>query len=135
MKFPEITSPILKTLRETGIQVSVDDFGTGYSSLSYLQQFPIDSLKIDRSFVRRIATDPGDTAIVTAIIAMGRNLKVRVIAEGVETLEDLMFLKAQDCEEAQGYYFSWPVPAEEFARLLSARSVVVNADASAKPYS
>jgi EAL domain-containing protein (putative c-di-GMP-specific phosphodiesterase class I) len=135
MKYPEITSPILKTLREAGIQVSVDDFGTGYSSLSYLQQFPIDSLKIDRSFVRRIATDPGDTAIVTAIIAMGRNLKVRVIAEGVETLEDLMFLKAQECEEAQGYYFSWPVPAEEFARLLAVKPAVVNADASAKPCS
>jgi diguanylate cyclase (GGDEF)-like protein/PAS domain S-box-containing protein len=135
MKYPEITSPILKTLREAGIQVSVDDFGTGYSSLAYLQQFPIDSLKIDRSFVRRITTDPGDTAIVTAIIAMGRNLKVRVIAEGVETIEDLMFLKAQDCEEAQGYYFSWPVPAEEFARLLAAKPTVVNADASATPCS
>jgi diguanylate cyclase (GGDEF)-like protein/PAS domain S-box-containing protein len=135
MKYPEITSPILKTLREVGIQVSVDDFGTGYSSLSYLQQFPIDSLKIDRSFVRRIATDPGDTAIVTAIIAMGRNLKVRVIAEGVETIEDLMFLKAQECEEAQGYYFSWPVPAEEFALLLAARPPAVNEDASATPCS
>ncbi|MGA3081228.1 MAG: PAS domain S-box protein [Terracidiphilus sp.] len=135
MKYPEITSPILRTLREVGIQVSVDDFGTGYSSLSYLQQFPIDSLKIDRSFVRRIASDPGDTAIVTAIIAMGRNLKVRVIAEGVETIEDLLFLKAQECEEAQGYYFSWPVPAEEFARLLAATPAVVNEDASARPCS
>ena len=118
MKHPEATAPVLDALRQEGVQVSVDDFGTGYSSLSYLQQFPIDALKIDQSFVRKIATNPGETAIVSAIIAMGQNLHMRVIAEGVETLEDLTFLKAHACDEAQGYYFSRPVPAKEFARLL-----------------
>jgi EAL domain-containing protein (putative c-di-GMP-specific phosphodiesterase class I) len=95
--------------------VSVDDFGTGYSSLSYLQQFPLDALKIDRSFVCGINTSPGETAIVNAIINMGRSLNLRVIAEGVETAGDLAFLKAHHCDEAQGFYFSKPVPADQFA--------------------
>jgi len=141
MKDPELAAPILKSLREGGIQVSVDDFGTGYSSLSYLQQFPIDALKIDQSFVRRIADNPDETAIVSAIIAMGQSMHLRVIAEGVETLEDLTFLKAHTCDEAQGYYFSRPVPAEEFARLIASQapwlrdSPFVSADASATPCS
>jgi diguanylate cyclase (GGDEF)-like protein/PAS domain S-box-containing protein len=118
MEHPESTAPILDALRQEGVQVSVDDFGTGYSSLSYLQLFPIDALKIDQSFIRRIASSPGDTTIVSAIIAMGQNLHMRVIAEGVETLEDLTFLKAHSCDEAQGYYFSRPVPAKDFAALL-----------------
>ncbi len=93
------------------MQVAVDDFGTGYSSLSYLRKFPIDALKIDQSFVRQITTAGDDTTIVTAVISMGRSLKLRVIAEGVETLEELAFLRAHQCDEAQGYYFSRPVPA------------------------
>jgi len=96
----------------------VDDFGTGYSSLSYLRRFPIDALKIDQSFVRQITSAPDETSIVTAIISMGRSLKLRVVAEGVETQQELAFLQAHHCDEAQGYYFSRPVPAAEFAKLL-----------------
>jgi diguanylate cyclase (GGDEF)-like protein/PAS domain S-box-containing protein len=118
MKQPELTAHILQILREKGVQVSVDDFGTGYSSLSYLQQFPIDVLKIDQSFVRRMTTNPGETAIVSAIISMAKSLHLKVIAEGVETLEGLAFLKAQECDEAQGYYFSKPIPPAQFAQLL-----------------
>jgi diguanylate cyclase (GGDEF)-like protein/PAS domain S-box-containing protein len=118
MRHPESTAPILEALRIEGIQVSVDDFGTGYSSLSYLQQFPIDALKIDRSFIRRIAASPDDTAIVSAIIGMGQSLHLRVIAEGVEVPEDLEFLKAHACDEAQGFYLGLPMPAEEFAHML-----------------
>ena len=98
--------------------MAVDDFGTGYSSLSYLRKFPVDALKIDQSFVRQISTAGDDTTIVKAVIGMARSLKLRVIAEGVETLEEVAFLRAYRCEEAQGYYFSRPVPAEQFAMLL-----------------
>jgi EAL domain-containing protein (putative c-di-GMP-specific phosphodiesterase class I) len=98
--------------------VAVDDFGTGYSSLSYLRKFPVDALKIDQSFIRQISTDGDDTTIVTAVIAMARSLKLRTVAEGVETPEELEFLRAHRCDEAQGYYFSPPVPAEHFAQLL-----------------
>lgn len=118
MLHPESAAPILKALRAEGIRVSVDDFGTGYSSLSYLHMFPIDSLKIDQSFIRRISTNPEDTTIVSAIIAMGKSLRLRVIAEGVETLEELTFLKAHDCDRAQGFFLGRPIPAEEFTRLL-----------------
>ena len=118
MKHAEFTTSILQTLREAGIRISVDDFGTGYSSLGYLHRFPLDALKIDQSFVRQIATSPGETTIVSAIISMGQSLKLRVIAEGVETLEQLEFLQAHRCDEAQGYYFSRPVPPEQFAQLL-----------------
>jgi len=123
MKNPGLTAPILKTLRESGVQVSVDDFGTGYSSLSYLQQFPLDALKIDQSFVRRLGKAPDDTAIVSAIISMGRSLHLRVIAEGVETLEDLAFLKTRECDEGQGYYFSYPMPSAPFTRMLETHLV------------
>jgi diguanylate cyclase (GGDEF)-like protein/PAS domain S-box-containing protein len=117
MKNPELTTTILRKLRKMGVRVSVDDFGTGYSSLSYLQQFPLDALKIDQSFVRRIDETPNNTTIVSAIIRMGQSLHLRVIAEGVETIEDLEFLRSQDCDEAQGYYFGHPVPAAQFARM------------------
>jgi len=109
---------ILKTLRKAGVQVAIDDFGTGYSSLSYLRKFPIDALKIDQSFVGQIANGDEDAAIVTAVIGMARSLKLRVVAEGVETFEELEFLHAHHCEEAQGYYFGRPMPAGQFAKLL-----------------
>ena len=118
MKHVDSTESILKALRARGVQVAVDDFGTGYSSLSYLRRFPIDALKIDQSFVRQITSAPDETSIVTAIISMGRSLKLRVVAEGVETQQELAFLQAHHCDEAQGYYFSRPVPAAEFAKLL-----------------
>jgi diguanylate cyclase (GGDEF)-like protein/PAS domain S-box-containing protein len=118
MKHPESTASILQALRAEGVRVAVDDFGTGYSSLSYLQKFSIDALKIDQSFVRRITTAPDETTIVTAVISMARSLKLRVVAEGVETVKELEFLQAHQCDEAQGYYFSRPVPPEPFAQLL-----------------
>jgi len=118
MKRAESTESILKTLRARGVQLAVDDFGTGYSSLSYLRKFPVDALKIDQSFVRQITTAPDETTIVTAVISMGRSLKLRVVAEGVETQEELAFLQAHQCDEAQGYYFSRPVLPQQFAKLL-----------------
>ncbi len=118
MEHAESTVAILKTLRTRGVQLAVDDFGTGYSSLSYLTKFPIDVLKIDQSFIRQITTAPDETTIVTAVISMGRSLKLRVIAEGVETLTELAFLRTHHCDEVQGYYFSRPVLPLLFARLL-----------------
>jgi len=118
MKRAEYTAAVLRTVRERGVQVALDDFGTGYSSLSYLRKFPVDSLKIDQSFVRQISTDGEDTAIVVAVIGMARSLNLRVIAEGVETLDELAFLRAHHCDEAQGYLFSRPVAPEQFAKLL-----------------
>jgi len=121
MKRVEITASILSTLRGKGVRVAIDDFGTGYSSLSYLRKFPLDALKIDQSFVQQITTIPDETTIVRAIISMGRSLNLRVIAEGVETPDQLDFLKAHECEEAQGYYFSRPVPPEKLVKLLETR--------------
>ena len=118
MKRAESTESVLKTLSAIGVEVAVDDFGTGYSSLSYLRRFPINALKIDQSFVRQITASLDENAIVTAVISMGRSLNLRVIAEGVETQEELAFLQSHECEEAQGYYFSRPVPANQFAKLL-----------------
>ena len=118
MKRAGSTESILKALRARGVQVAVDDFGTGYSSLSYLRRFPIDALKIDQSFVRQITTAPDETTIVTAVISMGRSLKLRVVAEGVETHEELAFLQAHQCDEAQGYFFSRPLIPEQLAKLL-----------------
>jgi diguanylate cyclase (GGDEF)-like protein/PAS domain S-box-containing protein len=118
MKNVDSTATMLKALRARGVKIAIDDFGTGYSSLSYLKKFPIDALKIDQSFVRQITTVTDETIIVAAVIAMGRSLKLRVIAEGVETQEQLAFLQAHQCDEAQGYYFGRPVPHQEFAKLL-----------------
>jgi diguanylate cyclase (GGDEF)-like protein/PAS domain S-box-containing protein len=118
MKHPASTATVLRALRAKGVQVAVDDFGTGYSSLSYLQKFSIDALKIDQSFVRRITTAPDETTIVTAVIGMARSLKLRVVAEGVETLKELEFLQAHRCDEAQGYYFGRPIVPEQFAKVL-----------------
>jgi len=126
MKHAESTASILRTLRAKGIQIAVDDFGTGYSSLSYLRRFPMDALKIDQSFIRQITTVPDETIIVAAVIGMGRSLKLRVVAEGVETQEQLAFLQAHQCDEAQGYHFSPPVLPHQFAKLLetSLREIV-----------
>ncbi|MDB6084333.1 MAG: hypothetical protein JWN43_2214 [Gammaproteobacteria bacterium] len=118
MKRAATTAITLQTLRKSGVQVAIDDFGTGYSSLNYLRRFPIDTLKIDQSFVRQIVDSDDEAAIVTAVISMARSLKLRVVAEGVETFEELEFLHAHRCEEAQGFYFSRPVPADQFAKLL-----------------
>jgi diguanylate cyclase (GGDEF)-like protein len=118
MKHPESAASILQTLRQRGVQVAIDDFGTGYSSLSYLRRFQIDALKIDQSFVGGITTVADDASIVTAVISMAQSLKLRVVAEGVETLEQSVFLRDHECDEAQGYYFGRPVPAQRFAELL-----------------
>jgi diguanylate cyclase (GGDEF)-like protein/PAS domain S-box-containing protein len=118
MKHAEYTASILTALRDRGVQVAVDDFGTGYSSLSYLRKFPIDALKIDHSFVAQITTVPDEIIIVKAVIGLGRSLKLRVVAEGVETQEQLAFLQAHHCDEAQGYYFSHPLHPAQFAKLL-----------------
>jgi diguanylate cyclase (GGDEF)-like protein/PAS domain S-box-containing protein len=118
MKRPDLAASILKNLRNKGIVVSVDDFGTGYSSLSYLKKLPLDILKIDQSFVHQLNENSDDAAIACAIISMGKSLNLRIIAEGVETPEDLEFLRAHGCDEVQGFYFSRPVPAEQFSRLL-----------------
>lgn len=118
MEDTSINISALKELKEHGVHISIDDFGTGYSSLSYLKRFHIDALKIDQSFVRDITTDSDDAAIASAVIALGQSLHLTVVAEGVETEEQLSFLKKQGCHEAQGYLFSKPVPAEDFAQLL-----------------
>jgi len=120
MKNTEVAQATLKAIRELGVRVSIDDFGTGYSSLSYLRKFPLDSLKIDQSFLRKIHVAPDDSVIVSAIISLGRAIGLLVIAEGVETAEELEFLRANECDEAQGFYFSQPVNAEEFVKLLVA---------------
>jgi diguanylate cyclase (GGDEF)-like protein/PAS domain S-box-containing protein len=133
MRNTEASVSMLKAIRDIGIRVAVDDFGTGYSSLSYLRRFPLDSLKIDQSFLRKIHVAPDDSIIVSAIIGMGRNIGLRVIAEGVETAEELAFLKANDCDEAQGYYFSRPVPAEGMVKLLAGDELVFNSIAVKDP--
>jgi len=112
------TVTILTTLREKGVHVAVDDFGTGYSSLSYLRKFPLDALKVDQSFVRQLSNSGSEAAIVIAVISMARSLKLRVIAEGIETQAELDFLRAHQCDEAQGYYFSEPIPADKFMEVL-----------------
>lgn len=114
----ECSKIILQQLKKMGLKLAVDDFGTGYSSLSYLQRFPIDVLKIDQSFVQNIESAKDDGIIVSAIISMGNSLKLKVVAEGVETLSQLAFLKARHCEEGQGYYFSHPLLAGDFAEQL-----------------
>ena len=119
MKDSEAAVQTLRQLKQLGVSLSLDDFGTGYSSLSYLKGFPIDYLKIDRSFVRELTTDADDAAICNAIIGLAHNLNIKVIAEGVETEAQMNFLRRQGCDEMQGYYFSRPLPALELAQWLA----------------
>ncbi len=118
MQDMEVIIPKLKELRRLGVRIAIDDFGTGYSSLSYLQQFPIQTLKIDRSFVGDIREDETDASIVNAIVAMARGLKLDLIAEGVENRTQLRYLHAQGCSEGQGYIFSKPVPANDISKMI-----------------
>ena len=112
---------ILQALKDLGLHVSIDDFGTGFSSLSYLKRLPVDKLKIDQSFVKDLTTDPGDAAIVTSMITLAHNLDLTVIAEGVESPEQLGFLRAERCDEIQGYYISKPMPADDFSEWMHSR--------------
>ena len=125
MQDAEATAPALTALKALGVRLAIDDFGTGYSSLSYLRQFPIDTLKIHQSFVREITAGSRDDTIVSAVISMGKTLKQRVVAEGVETGEQLAFLQRQHCGEGQGYHFSRPVSAEEFVTLLKTKKELI----------
>jgi diguanylate cyclase (GGDEF)-like protein len=118
MENAESTALLLEEIKAMGVHLAVDDFGTGYSSLSYLRQFPIDVLKIDQSFIQKITSNLNDSTIIAAIIAMGRNLHHIVIAEGIETQEQIAYLQSQHCEEGQGFLLSPPVSAAEFGLLL-----------------
>ncbi len=117
---------ILQDLKRLGIRLAVDDFGTGYSSLTYLKRFPIDTLKIDRTFMRDIMVDPDDRSITTAILLMAHSLRLEVVAEGVESQEQLKFLRERNCDLAQGYLFSPPVPTQEATDLLAGRTALAN---------
>jgi diguanylate cyclase (GGDEF)-like protein/PAS domain S-box-containing protein len=122
MKHIDATAVTLQRLRERGVRISIDDFGTGFSSLSYLHRFPIDTLKIDRSFINQISVEAGGAPIVAAIISMARTLRLRVVAEGVETAAQLAFLQGLACDEAQGFYFSRAVDPGHFARYFARRA-------------
>jgi diguanylate cyclase (GGDEF)-like protein/PAS domain S-box-containing protein len=124
MRDAEAVTLELKELRRLGVSVSIDDFGTGYSSLAYVKKFPVDRIKIDQSFVRNMATDPNDAAIVRAIVNLGHSLGIDVIAEGVDSPEQVDMLRAEGCEEAQGYLFARPCPAEDFIALVRADAIL-----------
>ena len=130
---PETVAAVLRELTTLGVSLAFDDFGTGYASLTCLRRLPVDALKIDQSFVRNVASDADDAGIVSAMIAMGRSLRLRVVAEGVETRAQLEFLIAHGCPEGQGYYFSRPVAADEFAVLLG-RRFAVNSPRTLEPH-
>jgi EAL domain-containing protein (putative c-di-GMP-specific phosphodiesterase class I) len=118
MSDPEESVDILERLSRMGVVVSVDDFGTGYSSMSYLRRFPIDKLKIDRSFITNVMTSADDASIVQAIISLAHGLRLKVVAEGVETAEQVTFLQRLGCDQYQGFYFSKPVNAAGFEAML-----------------
>jgi EAL domain-containing protein (putative c-di-GMP-specific phosphodiesterase class I) len=109
---------VLAEIKKMGVRLAIDDFGVGYSSLTHLKRFPIDTLKVDRSFIRDLPQNAEDRALTEAIIAMGKSLKLTVVAEGVETKEQQTFLRDRDCDEMQGFFFSKPIPSDEFAGLL-----------------
>jgi EAL domain-containing protein (putative c-di-GMP-specific phosphodiesterase class I) len=115
MKRTKLAAQNLSALRAAGVRLAIDDFGTGYSSLSYLTRFPVDTLKIDQSFIRQISAVPPETAIVSAVLGIARSLRLRVVAQGVETASELEFLERIGCDEAQGFYFSEALPAAAFA--------------------
>ena len=125
MSNAEATIEVLTKLQTKRVSISVDDFGTGFSSLSYLKRLPIDSLKVDQSFVRELATDPDDAALVMAIVSLAHTLRLRVVAEGVETQEQLRFLRLLRCDEIQGYLISRPLPVEGIEKLLAAQKPLV----------
>ena len=113
----------MKELRGLGVRLSIDDFGTGYSSLSALKRFPVERLKIDRSFIQDLPDDEDDRAVASAVISLGQKLNLRVIAEGVETEEQVAFLRENHCDELQGYHFSRPVAADAIPALLLRRAI------------
>jgi EAL domain-containing protein (putative c-di-GMP-specific phosphodiesterase class I) len=117
---------VLDAIQSRGIRLAIDDFGTGYSSMSLMKQFPIDTIKIDRSFVRDLPSDSEDRAIAQAIIGMGKALGMTVVAEGVETAEQEAFLRGHACDEMQGFVFSKAVPPQQLAELLRAASPMVS---------
>jgi EAL domain-containing protein (putative c-di-GMP-specific phosphodiesterase class I) len=127
MSDPEESIAILEQLSAMGVLVSVDDFGTGYSSMSYLRRLPIDKLKIDRVFINEIVSRPEDASIVRAIVSLAHSLRLKVVAEGVETPAQLDFLKAVGCDEYQGYHFSRPVPSREFERVVREKAAQAEA--------
>ena len=118
MSDPQTVLMSMATMKALGLQISIDDFGIGYSSLSYLKKLPVDKLKIDQSFIRNIADDPDNAAVVRAVLSIGRSMQLKVIAEGVENVSQLAWLQAEGCEEAQGYYFSRPLPTKGMTSLL-----------------
>jgi EAL domain-containing protein (putative c-di-GMP-specific phosphodiesterase class I) len=118
MQNAEFTIQVLSHLQALGVKIAIDDFGTGYSSLSYLKHFPVNTLKIDRCFIQDITTDRHDATISLAIIDLAHSLSLQVIAEGVETAEQIQFLKENNCDQVQGYFFSPPLPAPEFEKML-----------------
>ena len=128
MQDAEFAARMLSRLKHMGISISIDDFGTGFSSLASLKRLPIDALKIDQSFVREAPSDPDDTALVMAIITLGHNLRLKVIAEGVETEEQLKFLQLLRCDEIQGNFFSKPLSAEKFMALFDPRAALISGD-------
>jgi EAL domain-containing protein (putative c-di-GMP-specific phosphodiesterase class I) len=118
VKGPEVVIPIMNALVASGLALSLDDFGTGYSSLAYLKKFPISTLKIDRSFVIGVPGDDNDCAIARAIVTMGQQLRQEIVAEGVETIEQMAFLRDLGCDQLQGFLFSPPVAADDFAQMI-----------------
>ena len=119
MENVEQAQQILYKLKAMGVTLAIDDFGTGYSSLSYLRTFPIDRLKIDKSFIQRISTHPDDAAITKAIIVMGHIIGIKIVAEGVEKKEEMIFLQENNCDEVQGFYFSKPLDPETLIKQIS----------------
>ena len=112
----------LQRLRDLGVKISIDDFGTGYSSLTYVKQFPVDRLKIDQCFIRNLTSDPNDAVIIRTIVSLGHSLELEVVAEGVESREQMQLLRFEGCHEMQGYYFAKPMPAAEFIAFATGES-------------